>query len=182
MKSIAIIASALLLGCAAKEPKPSKPMNLVEAIHAALDIKIDSKEKNPIFYELPGRWRSNGTEENCETLWTEVSISKSRKTMTLSLVEKIGEESPAIKESYAFTILQANRSSLQLQDHHSNDQQWKLSKPNLWTFILQAADDSTITSTVTRCPKAGATFNVGKPVHVEDVDLSEALKNVNKKK
>ena len=182
MKSIAIIASALLLGCATKEPKPPKPMNLVEAIHAALDIKIDPKEKNPIFYELPGRWRSNGTEENCETLWTEVSISKNRKTMTLSLVEKIGEELPAIKESYAFTILQANRGSMKLQDQHSNDQQWELSKPNLWTFSLQTADDSTIASTVTRCPKPGATFNVGKPVHIEDVDLSESLKKLDKNK
>lgn len=182
MKSIAIIIFVLLLGCAAKEPKPPKPMNLIEAIHAALDIKIDPKEKNPIFYELPGRWRSNGTQENCETLWTEVSITKNRKIMTLSLVEKTGEDSPVIKESYAFTILQANRSSMQLQDHHSNDQHWELSKPSLWTFSLQAADDSTITSTATRCPKPGATFNVGKPVHIEDVDLSESLKNVDKKK
>lgn len=181
MKSTVIIISALLLGCAAKEPKPAKQMNLAEAIYTALDIKIDPKEKNPLFYELAGRWRSNGTAENCETLWTEVSISQDKKIMTLSLIEKTSDEKTVTKESYSFNILQPTRNSMKLQDQQSSDLHWELSKPNLWTFSLKPANDDTLASNAIRCTKPGASFTVGEPVHIENIDLSEALKKANQK-
>lgn len=128
----------------------------MEIMYDVADIKVDQNEENALFYELPGRWRLLNSEGDRITNWHAVSISKDKKTLTLSKHEKA--DSVFLVQESRFDLLNANRSVIQLQNQ-KHQTLWTLKQTTMLTFIVARSENQETAHICVRCGKEGS--NIG---------------------
>lgn len=160
--TIAVIIT-LLSGCAIEKIDPEKEERRkkkeMEIMYDVADIKVDPNEENALFYELPGRWRLLNSEGDCITNWHAVSISKDKKTLTLSKHEKV--DSAFLVQESRFDLLNANRSVIQLQNQ-KHQTLWTFKQTTMLTFIVARSENQETVHIFVRCGKEGS--NIGAPL------------------
>lgn len=176
-------------------------MTMEDKLYLSMGIQKDPKEKNPIFYEILGRWKTQGTEQDCENSWVRLEISDNKKVLTVHQEALEKENTPGISKSIPFNIENANRTSISLTSQSVVAEAWEISIPTLTVitpsaaakdgkvnipilsiFFLTPKDDPRFKLKYVRCMKnTDMDIKVGEPVVIEGVDLSEALEKADQK-
>lgn len=200
MKSTAlIVTTALLIGCSSSLPKPQNSTSMEDKLYLSMGIQKDPNEKNPIFYEIPGRWKAKGTDQDCENNWTQLTISKDKKLLIINQETSEKANIPIVSKSLPFKIEKATRTSLSLKEQSTAAESWEIKMPTLivagsstaakkdkveipllTVFSLTSQNDPNFSLTYARCIK-NMEINVGESVTIQDVDLSEALEKADQR-
>ena len=190
---VLIVTTILLIGCSNSQQKSQKIISPEDKLYLVMDIQKDPKEKKPIFYEIPGRWKAKGTDQDCEQSWTQLTISEDKKTLTISPQTQGKANAPIDSSNLPFKIEKASRTTLSLTELSAAAEAWeitmptfilyanakKITLPMLTVFSLTPKNDPGFSMRYLRCIK-NMQITIGKPVIIEG-DLSEALKKVDQK-